>query len=216
MNIVSKIILPLVAIGALATHASSAEPAPAATAPATAPDVATAYTTLAAAKVKAEVAVATLAQAVDGRTNGARENREKTEAMRQKVVELYDKAKAHEETKGDMRDQTMIASFSATRTSLDTQWNEANLERQAIEQKLNMAGDQFGALRGVYSSTENLERSMKEARLDLSPAELIYGQIVSKANSAESTVKEALAANAALSKKWTALVDDAKKILVHQ
>ena len=210
MNIIFKVILPLIAISALAAHASSAE-----TAPVAAPDVAAAYATLAAAKVKAEVAVTTLAQAADGRTNGAKESRATVEAMHQKVVDLYDKARADEESKGDKRDQAMIASFSATKTGLDAQWNEANLERNAIEQKISVAGEQFGALRNAYNSTENLERSIKEARLDLSSAEHIYGQIASKANTVESTVKEALAASAALSQKWTALVDDAKKILVH-
>lgn len=211
MNIVSKVILPLIAIGALAAvPASAAETTNVPTS-----DVTASYATLAAAKVKAEVAVTTLAQAVDGRTNGAKESRGTVEAMHQKAVDMYDKARADEESKGDKRDQTLIASLTAAKTSLDAQWEEANMQRNAIDQKISLAGEQFGALRNAYNSTENLERSMKEAHLDLSSAEHIYGQIATKANTVESTVKEALAASAALSQKWTALVDDAKKILVH-
>ena len=215
MNTMLKKILPLLVLGALGSNFFAAEkPAAIKVAPvssvAPANDLVATYTAIAAAKVKAEVALSTLAQLVDSRTNGMNGVRTQIDGARQKAMSIYDTQRNNEEAKGELKNISFITSCLAARTKLDSATTQTNQERSTLDQKMGMAAEQFGALRNAYNSAENLERSLKEARLELAAVERVYSDIEYKSKSIETVIKDSLSAYSVIDKTWSTLNKEAE------
>lgn len=210
-------ILPLLALGALGSSVYSAEkPAVVAAAPASAPaaaatDLTAVYLAIAVAKAKTEASLSTLVQLIDSRTNGLNDIRGQIDANRQKAFAIYDTLRNEEEAKGEQqKSSSFIASCQAARAKLDTATNQTGQERSLLDQKLNMAAEQIGQLRNVYNSTENLERALKEAHLDLTAVERVYSDVEYKAKTIDVVIKDSMGAYAVVDKTWATLKKEAE------
>ncbi len=215
MQSMFKKLLPLLVLGAIGSSVFSAEKTPVVAVPpasgtAAATDLTASYLAIAVAKAKTEASLSALTQLIDSRTNGMNDMRGQIDLSRQKALSTYDTLRDEEEAKESQKNSSFIASCQAAHTKLETASNQSNQERSLLDQKLSISAEQIGALRNVYNSAENLERSLKEAHLDLSAVERVYSDVEYKTKAIEVVVKESMSAYAVVNKTWATLKKEAE------
>ena len=178
---------------------------------ASASDLMNSYTQVAAASAKAEAVLTNLATLVDGRKNGVEENRRMIDSARQKAIDLYEQARRAEEVKVIDKSPTAAHTFEEAKNRIETQAKETNDERSSLDTSMRLVEDQSNALRNAFIRCEDLLKSMKEARLDLTPLQQVYSQLENKGQALTASASKSIAAYGVIKDAWTKSLDEATK-----
>lgn len=202
MHFLAQAILPLLTLTAVATAGISAE-APPAAAPASSPaDLSSIYNQVAVAKAKAELSIRAMKQDVDSRQNGIEAARGIIESCREKASSKYESLRQAEESRGEMKDEVFLAACSAALEKLDADNRESSDVRTELDIRLQHAQMLSEKMFDAYESAENIERSFKDAVVDLAVILQLFTLIESKAAEASKEAKAVAAAYAVLPKPW--------------
>ena len=136
--------------------------------------------------------------------NAWRQASQAAETARSHYDEALAKAVEAEGRKPDeLRSQKTLDALTAQRSSAEQEWQKfANVTRPELEANYRAAADTAQGLSELVQNLTGVDKSLKDAKIDLAPLASLFDQVSAKADEVRAKGEEALTDLQAAQKEW--------------
>jgi hypothetical protein len=170
------------------------------------------YQTVAAQRLKAELACKKALMLADGARSGWTESSQALDVTGSKIQSTYQIAIRTEQAKPEgERDPALITEYNAQLQQLDQDWKTLLHDRNILANTYGQLGQDANRVRGAFDNMIGVERAWKEAGLDLTGLGASYDTVAKIMDGYSAQAQQAISDLKAKQKEWDARLDSAIK-----